>query len=163
MIWALRPGSGCRRLECMILPLATCVYLISVPAALQPFTVVLTHQHSDCNRMLVLRGPCMPSCLPLRLGSYPWLLLPALFLRARPLGRRWARCRGGWKWILDLAEACKGPRTGVWVGGKSVFLARWPTGQLQWLRALCTDPLPSAQRPTSPPVSLHLTSFTAGS
>lgn len=132
MIWALRPRSGCCRLECMILPLATCVYLISVPAALQPFTVVLTHQHSDRSRMLALRGPCMPSCLPLlRLGSYPWLPLPALFLRARPLGRRWARCRGGWRWILDLAEACKGLRTGAWVGGKSIFRARWPTVQLQ--------------------------------
>lgn len=80
MIWAPRPGSGCRRLECMILPLATCVYLISVPAALQPFTVVLTHQHSDCNRMLVLRGPCMPA-------PPPWLLSLAAVACLVPQGQ----------------------------------------------------------------------------
>lgn len=31
--------------------------------------------------------------------------------------------------MLDLAEACKGLRTGVWVGGESVLRVRWPTCQ----------------------------------
>lgn len=124
----------------MTLLLAIRVYLTSVPAALQPFTVVLTHQHSDCNRMLALRRPVCPPACPTALHSCPWLPLPALFPRARPLGRWRVRCRGGWRWILDLAEACKGLRTGVWVGGKSVFRADGPYAS-QSLSLVCAQTL----------------------
>ena len=80
MSWALRPVPGCCWLECVILPLTSHI-CPSIAAALQTFTMVLTHRHSDCNRMLSGRGPRMSSACPTILGSCPWLPLPSLFLR----------------------------------------------------------------------------------
>lgn len=63
--WALASRSGCCWLECLLPAAARPIpFYLTAASGPQHFNAVLAHQHSDCNRLLALRGPSVLSCPP---------------------------------------------------------------------------------------------------